>query len=463
MKTHHWICWICWIFWTLCGSVAASVTGAAVSADDPRVTPVVLAYRKARSAVVDVSSEKIVRVRYGLFGSNFFDDIFSPRSRFSRRVPVESLGSGVLINSGGYIVTNAHVIRQAEKITVTLSDGSKYQARAISSDSDYDLAVLKIDLPPGVKLPYLPLGRSDDLMVGETVIAIGNPLGYANTLTTGVISAVDRTLHFSGKRGESVKVSGLIQTSAPINPGNSGGPLLNIKGELIGFNTAIRPDAQNIGFAIPVDRLSAELGNLLDFESLNRVIFGAVVTQKHGPLEDELRATDLREGTPAHGKLRLGDRIVALNGKATPQISDFACAALDIRAGDTLRIKCIRGSEELVVQVKVTPKPQPDGAALARKLFGLTLKPVTPQLAHDLGLWVNRGLLVVGIEAGSPAHRLGIEIKDVILQVGRLYVNDLDALGTVLEEVAPGQTVNVDLARGNVRLGGIPIKARAQR
>ena len=456
IRAHHSILWI------MCGAVLVSTGLAEVPPDDPRVTPVVIAYRKARSAVVDISTEKIVQVRYGVFGGDLFDDVFAFRSPFSRRIPVKSLGSGVLINPGGYIVTNAHVVRQAQKITVTLFDESKYQARAISSDSDNDLAVLKIDLPPGVTLPHLPLGRSDDLMVGETVIAIGNPLGYANSLTTGVISATDRTLTFSRSRGADLRIRGLIQTSAPINPGNSGGPLLNIKGDLIGFNSAIRADAQNIGFAIPVDRLADELGNLLDFEGINRVIFGAVVTQRHGTLEDELRVTEVREGTPAHGKLRVGDRIVALNGKPMRQIPDYACAMLDVRAGDTLRVKCIRGSKELVVEVKVAAKPAPDGAALAMKLFGLTLKPVTSQLARDLRLRVNQGLLVVGVEAGSPAHRLGIELKDVILQVGRLYVNDLDSLGAVLEDVSPGQTVNVGLVRGNHRLGGVQIRARPE-
>ena len=300
------------IFLAVCG-VGDVLAQVATRPANPRLTPVVLAYRKARPAVVNISTKKLARAKFGLFGRDPFEDIFEDTlaSPLFRQVPVQSLGSGFLIHPNGYIVTNAHVVRRAQKITVTLADGSKYKALAISSDPDHDLAVLKINPLAGQQLAFLTLGRSDDLMVGETVIAIGNSMGYANSLTTGVISAIDRTMSFR----DVVTIRGLIQTDAPINPGNSGGPLLNVKGELIGINTAIRADAQNIGFAIPIGRLAEELPHLLDFEGINRVIFGAVVVQRHGELEDELLVTEVRRGSPADGKLRVGDRIVALDGE----------------------------------------------------------------------------------------------------------------------------------------------------
>ncbi len=432
------------IFLAVCGfgDVFAQV---ATRPANPRLTPVVLAYRKARPAVVNISTEKLARARFGLFGRDPFEDIFA--SPLFRQVPVQSLGSGFLIHPNGYIVTNAHVVRRAQKITVTLADGSKYKALAISSDPDHDLAVLKINPPAGQQLAFLPLGRSDDLMVGETVIAIGNSMGYANSLTTGVISAIDRTLSFR----DEVTIRGLIQTDAPINPGNSGGPLLNVKGELIGINTAIRADAQNIGFAIPIGRLAEELPHLLDFESINRVIFGAVVVQRHGELEDELLVTEVRRGSPADGKLRVGDRIVALDGEALRQIADYACAMLAIPPETIVRFKCLRDGQELPVDIVMKAKPRPDGKALALRFFGLTLKPLTPLLARELRLAVSHGLLVVGIEAGSSADRLGIKLKDVLFQVGRLYVFDLESLGMTLEDVKPGQRVKIGIVRGNVR------------
>lgn len=421
------------------------IVQAGPAADDPRVTPVVLAYRKVRPAVVNISTEKLVTVRYGLFGRDPFEDIFP--SPFSRRVPVQSLGSGFLISASGFIITNAHVVRQAEKITVQLGDESKHEAKVISADTDNDLAVLKIEPPSGERLPFLPLGRSDDLMVGETVIAVGNAMGYANSVTTGIISATDRTLQFA----QGVTMSGLIQTDAPINRGNSGGPLLNIKGELIGVNTAIRADAQNIGFAIPVDRLSVELAKLLDFERLNRVIFGASAQQRHGETGSGVIITSVRAGTPAGKNLKAGDRIIAINDVPVRQMSDYVCAMVALKSGQVARIKLIRDGAEIAREIELKGRPRPDGKALAKKLFGMTLRDITPQLARDLRLPLREGLLVVGIEAGSPAQKLGVEIKDVVFQMGKLYVGDLDALGTVLEDVKGGRQLRIGIVRGNVR------------
>ena len=412
---------------------------------DARVTPVVLAYRKARPAVVNISARQLVTRRVSPFGLDPFDEVFP--DLFRRRVPVRSLGTGVVVHPDGYVVTNAHVVRRARKITVTLHDKSKLRARVISADSAKDLAVLKIEPPGGRPLPHLPMGRSDDLMVGETVIAIGNPLGYANSLTTGVISAVGRNLEFRG----GVKIAGLIQTDAPINPGNSGGPLLNIHGRWIGINTAIRADAQNIGFAIPVDILAGELPGLLDFERINRVIFGAEVAQRHLESGTEVRVVSVRPATPAAKALQGGDRILALDGTPVRQIPDFSCGMLAVKAGQKVRLKLRRAGREITVAITLAPKPKPNGKLLAEKLFGMTLRPLTPELAKSLRLPAERGLLVVGIDADSPAADLGVNLKDILFQIGRYYVKDLDALGIILEDVKPGARVRIGIIRGNVQ------------
>ena len=432
--------------WRL-GAAAAMLAAPCLRADvpdgDPRVTPVVRAYRRACPAVVNISTRKIITSRWGMFDNDLFDEIFP--SPFVRRVPVQSLGSGFVIHPDGYLVTNAHVVGRAQEIAVAFADRSQSPARTISTDQSHDLAVLKID-PKGKALAHLPLGRSDDLMVGETVIAVGNPMGYSSSVTTGVVSATDRTLEFRG----GVSYTGLIQTDAPINPGSSGGPLLNLKGELIGINTAIRADAQNIGFAIPVDKLAAELVDLLDFERINRVVFGARVVQKHGQTQDYLAVTLVREGTPAAGKLHAGDRVVSLNGRAVRQIPAFTCAMLAVAPGTPVRIGCLRDGRSMQVTVTLQAKPKPDGNALARRLFGMTLRPITPELARRLRLGVATGLLVVGVDAGGPAHAIGIALKDVLFQVGRYYVKDLEALGEALEDVQPGQTVRLGIARGSM-------------
>jgi len=418
-----------------------------------RITPVVLAYRKAGPAVVNISAEKIVNDRFGLFGRDPFADIFR------RPVRRKSVGSGVVIHSDGYVVTNAHVVSRAQQITIQLSDKTRCAARVISSDSAFDLAVLKVELPKGKTLAHLPLGRSDDLMVGETVIAIGNPLGFANTLTTGVISATNRRLEFAGD----IEYSGLIQTDAPINPGNSGGPLLNIRGELIGINTAIRADAQNIGFAISADTVTRQLVRLMDFERINRVVFGASVAQKRTADGVELRVTAVRPGTPADGALKRGDRIVSLKGKPIERISGFVCGMMGTAAGDKVELGVLRGDKRLKVDVKPAARPKPSGKDLARRLFGLTLREVDRKLAGELGLTTSRGLVVIGIEAGSPAHRLGIDLKDVLFQVGRFYVTDLDTLGAILEDVRPGADIRIGGVRGRVRYWATIRAARKSR
>jgi serine protease Do len=378
-------------------------------------------------------------------GDDFFDRIFPPP--LVREVPVQSLGSGFIVHSDGYVVTNAHVVRRAEKITVTLADGTQAPAKVISSDPDHDLAVIKMAPPEDRELPYLRLGRSDDLMVGETVIAIGNPLGYTSSLTTGVISAVGRTMTFAGD----VEIKELIQTDAPINPGNSGGPLLNVKGELIGINTAIRADAQNIGFAIPVDALTREFSKLLDFESINRMIFGADVEQRRGENGPELVVREVRPGTPAAEVLRVGDRLLSLNGRPLRQVTDFACEMIALSGGDTVRLGLRRGVQRMAAEITLTAKPRPNGSRLAQRLFGLRLRALDEELARSAHVRVDRGLLVVGLEEGSPAQRLGIEVRDVLFQVGKFYVTDLETLGVVLETIEPGERVQIGIVRGNVR------------
>ena len=427
-------------------AVAALVAcDVAVAQDQPasRVTPVVQAYRRAKPSVVNISSEKIVTAGFGPFGGAF-DDIFP--SPLRREVAVQSLGSGFIVHPAGYVVTNAHVVSRATKITVTLSDNAKYPARVISADPEHDLAVLKIEPPKGASLPHLPLGRSDDLMVGETVIAVGNPMGLSNTVTTGIVSALDRELEFA----QSVKYTGLIQTDAPINPGSSGGPLLNVRGELIGINTAIRADAQNIGFAIPVDKLMELFPMLLNFERINRAVFGATVQQRHGQAGEELRVTAVRTGSPADGKLKVGDRLRAVNGKALAQVPDFTCEMLAIGAPAKAYIECQRDGKIVNVTVDLLAKPKPDGNLLARKLFGMTLKEVTPESARELRLPMEHGLMVVGIDGSGPAELIGLRLKDVVFQVGTAYVVDLESLGEMLEEVTAGQAVRIGVARGNV-------------
>jgi len=241
--THPALCRIFVVFVTL--SVGAAARADDDTAPSRRRTPVVEVFEHARDAVVNISTTRIVRMR----SRSPLDDIFDFGRPGYRQQRVQSIGSGIVVHESGYIVTNAHVVSQASDVQVTFADETRLPADVLAVDSQHDLAVIKVaaDHP----LPHLKLGSSDDILIGETVVAIGNPLGLEHTVTAGIVSALNRQLDF----GNDVIYTGLIQTDASINPGNSGGPLLNIDSELIGINTAIRGDAQNIGFAIPVNRL----------------------------------------------------------------------------------------------------------------------------------------------------------------------------------------------------------------
>lgn len=415
--------------------------------DSVRITPVVQAYRRVTPAVVNISAERVYRMQWNLFGmENAFED-FLPR----RRRRTISLGSGFLVHPDGYIVTNAHVVRRATKITVALVDKSTFAAEVIAANDTHDLAVLRIKDRKGRKFKFLRGGHSDDLMVGETVIAIGNPFGLQNTCTTGVVSALERKLEFRG-----ATYAGLIQIDAPINPGNSGGPLLNIAGELIGINTAIRADAQGIGFAIPVDLLTVDMPKLLDFQRLNRVVLGLSVRQQRGEGGDEVVVASVAADTPAaEAGCEVGDRLIALNDRPVVQLPDYLVPMLSARAGSTVKLQLLRQGKKIDAAPTLKPRPKPDGAALARRLFDMTVREITPALARRMRLRVDRGVVVTGIDPDGVADRLRLAVGDVIYQLGRWYVRELDNVGAILEDVQPGDVLRIGIIRGNARASGL--------
>src|SRR5688572_30619197 len=336
-----------------------------------RRSPVVEVFEASRDAVVNISSKEIVSVRdpFGGIFEDFFDigrpPGFGPRlpggPMGERQYTRTSVGSGFVIHRDGYIVTNAHVVAQTAERKVTFADGGEFDAEIIAFDTDRDVAILKIDA--GKPLPTLQLGRSNDLMIGETVIAIGNPLGYQNTVTAGVVSAIARDLHFGRQR----TLSGLIQTDASINPGNSGGPLLNVLGELIGVNTAIRGDAQNIGFAIPVDQLRQLLPELLDVERRYRLVCGLSVDTL-----DQPQVTAVAAGSPAEeAGVKVGDVLRAIDGAAVREGIDFPIALIGRQADTALELSLERNGRPVTASIMLQGRPMPDGGQLAMDKLGL--------------------------------------------------------------------------------------------
>ncbi|NIA22001.1 MAG: PDZ domain-containing protein [Anaerolineaceae bacterium] len=414
-----------------------------------RETPIVRAVKQCGPAVVNISTRRETIERDPFFFG--LPDIFRqhmPRDMFQRRRISRSLGSGVLIHQDGYIVTNAHVVQQSSAIEVLLADKRQFEAELVSADIDNDLAIIKITDPK--PLPYARLGTSSDLMIGETVIAIGNPLGYANTVSAGIVSATDRTLEFSG----GVKYSGLIQTDTAINPGNSGGALLNICGEVIGINTAIRADAEGLSFAIPVDYVRNHLAGLLSARNTKRLWLGLDIKAEGRRGDDGLwraavRITVIEPDSPAaKGGLEAGDLLVGINGRAIQSIVDFETALLKRDVGDTVKFKVRRGKAEKTLPVELGRAPKRDGGKLARSRLGLHVTPLTPDLARKFRTRVGFGLMVTGVEEDSPASEIGFAAGDVIIQTGPQTVRKLEDLAVVLARLQTGAKTIVRVVRG---------------
>ncbi len=399
---------------------------------EARRTPIVRVFEQCRDAVVNISTTRIVRMRsLGMHG--MWDEIFDfglPRARNRR---VQSVGSGVVVHESGYIVTNAHVVAQASDIQVTFADGETRPADLLAVDPEHDLAVLKVDAPQ--PLNDQKLGRSDDIMIGETVVAVGNPLGLQHSVSAGIVSALNRDLPFSND----ITYSGLIQTDAPINPGNSGGPLLNINGELIGINTAIRGDAQNIGFAIPVDQLWELLPNMLDIERRQRVRFGLRVGGQRAEV------ISVRDDSPAaKAGLRPGDRVVRFNGEALRDGIDYYVHLLGVKPDSEVRLVIRRGDQTQAVEVPLESVPLPDGGKLAWERLGVELEEIPAELRRRYDLPKYVGLMVTGVARGSPADRAGIMASDLILRLDRVPVTTLKDVGLALEQTRGGDRVGVE-------------------
>ena len=426
------------------------IPSSAHSVDDIRETPVVKAVRKVSPAIVNISTERIITVRddpfYG-YHRGLFDD-FPARTRKFR---TSSLGSGVLIDDDGYILTNDHVISKASKIIVTLSDGTEREGTLLSTYGEKDLAVVKIE--GDEPFPFTQIGRSDDLMIGETVIAVGNPYGLGNTVTTGVLSARDRFIESQGR----VVFDNLLQTDAAINPGNSGGALLNIKGELIGINTAILAQAEGIGFAIPVDTVKSVLETLLDPRKVKKVWFGGEYRTIDKTFAEEkgldpyegIYITAIEEGSPAEKSgLHPGDVILEVDGNPVDCVFCYYLLLLDKDPGDTIEVAFRRDekTESRSVTLAKLPKPSPHGLAL--KKLGLDVGELTPQISSRLRIDVDEGVLISKVTEDGPADERGIEVGDVIIQLGEHRVRSLDDVAIILDRTNPGDSVALSFIRG---------------
>jgi serine protease Do len=427
--------------------------------DDLRVTNDVLVYRKVKDAVVNITSSHTMTVR-GSTGNPLFDSMLPPEALGTRQVQTSSLGSGFVIHPAGYIITNEHVVEQGTEIQCVFCNGDKLDAQVIATDDEHDLAVLKVTPPAGKPLQAIALGASEDLEIGEPAYAIGNPFGYAGTMTRGIISAVNRTLNVSANKS----YSGLIQTDCSINPGNSGGPLLNAYGQVIGINTAIRADAQGIGFAISVSQLRDLLPTFLNTEALNRAQIGFTLEEKRqtGPraavtatiLVKQVQITSAAEKQG----LKAGDQILRIGGVQPTSIVDALVALSTARQGEDLGVQVLRGTgvaaKDLSFLVPVTKAPPPPVEALLLSKMGIKGQTITPALASKFHLSTNQGVYIDTVDANSPAAKCGLQTGDVLYQLGRYYVNSTDDVAALLKTVKDPVDARIGVVRGNQRGAG---------
>jgi len=399
--------------------------GAGAAPDNLRESAVVRAVRKVSPAVVNISTAYETRARanpFAGFGSPFFDEFFKDflDPRLERRREHTSLGSGVIIDGErGLILTNAHVIQRSGTIKVVLQDEREYEARIIGADPDSDLAVLKID--PREKLPSIPMGNSDDLMIGETVIAIGNPFGFSHTVTIGVISALNRSI-----RTDERVFQDFIQIDASINPGNSGGPLLNINGELIGINTAIYAKAQGIGFAIPISKAKRTVADLIQYGEVKQAWTGLVVQEMDEKITQYLKYPGRKgvmvkavepESPAQRAGLRESDVLLALGNRKIAGLDDYLSASKAAVAGEPLEMQIWRGGRTLTVSIKTSEFPIERADQLAWSLLGIKVEELTPQNRRDFRIMVREGVVISEVKGGAYMARIGARPGDVIRQI----------------------------------------------
>jgi Do/DeqQ family serine protease len=398
-------------------------------------------------AVVTIRSERMVRMTSQSlpdhpFFREFFGERFDPRRMPERREG--GMGSGVIVRQDGYILTNNHVVDGAEKVTIELRDGRTLEADVVGTDAPTDLAVLKVD---AADLKTLPLGDSDEVRVGDVVLAVGNPLGIGQTVTMGIVSATGRSTGGNGSGG----YEDFIQTDAPINRGNSGGALVNTEGELIGINSQIlSPSGGNIGigFSIPANMARHVMSQLIEHGEVRRGRLGVTIqaitpelarTMDLGTTSGAL-VSDVERGTPAESAgLKRGDVITALNGEPVKDSNVLRNEIAQLEPGSEVKLTVTRdGREQLVTAKLAALEPgsrrasSDPGQAEGAARFGLSVEPLTADRARELGVDAPGGVLVAAVEPGSRASQAGLRAGDVIEQVDRKPVTSVDQLRSAL-------------------------------
>lgn len=411
--------------------------GPSAFATSLRHSAIVHAVEQARSSVVNIHGRKTVAAE-------------EEAGEFKQ---VNGMGTGIIIDPRGYIITNFHVVDGVKRVQVSMADGNTLVARLVANDPATDLAVIKIESPQAMQT--ITIGTSSDLMTGEEVIAIGNAYGYEHTVTRGIVSALHRTVEV----GEGQEYSDLIQTDASINPGNSGGPLLNIDGDMIGINVAVRVGAQGIGFAVPIDRALDVAARLLNTEVRKTASHGIDGKTLASPQKSEFLVTGVAAGSAADNAGVLpGDVILDVASVTVSRALDFERTMIDKRGGDELQMSVRRGGERIKITLILDDPSSSERSVseLAWDVFGIRLTPTASGTFRRLNTRYRGGLKVIGVRPDSPAARQGIRYGDILVGMHKWETVSMDNVAFILESeaVRSNEPVKFYVLRGGETLFG---------
>lgn len=425
-----------------------------------------------KPAVVNIRTVHIQKIRSPFefyFGDPFelFDEFFG-RPRKERSRPERKYyhrqygaGSGVIIDPEGYILTNYHVVKEAKDIKVTISGNreKEYDGELIGKDDRTDLAVIKIKSEE--KFTSAKLGNSDTIKVGEWVIAIGSPFGFEQTVTAGIISAKRQSVPIEGRRYEA-----MIQTDASINRGNSGGPLINMKGKVIGINTAIYAPTgvfAGVGFAIPINKAKEILGDLIEKGKVVRGWLGVIIQEITPELAESFRLEEkggaligeVLEDTPAEeAGLKEGDIIIEFDGKRIEKHDDLPSIVAKTPVGKKVGVKILRDGKQRSFRVKIRELREESPPTNRKKeevedSLGMTVEELSPAIIRHYRLSDDSGVIITDIEPGSPADDAGLRPGDIIKEINRQKINDLSDYQKHISRIKEGKTVLFHIRRGN--------------
>jgi serine protease Do len=382
----------------------------------------------------------------------FFERYFG--EDFQREFKQPSLGSGFIIDEDGFVVTNNHVIEDADQIKVKLNDEREFNAKIVGRDPNTDIALLKIESDGN--LPTAKLGDSDALKVGQWVMAIGSPFGLEHTVTAGIVSAKGRVIG-SGPYDD------FIQTDASINPGNSGGPLLNLKGEVVGINTAIIASGQGIGFAIPINLAKDIIVALKDEGEVTRGWLGVAIQDLNGDMAEYYGIEDKKgvfvanvfEGDPAErAGIKAKDIILEVDGKKIKTSRQLTGMIARIPVGESARIKILRDGKEKTVKVKIAKRSEEKLAARGRpkeqaEEFGIHVTDLTPEITQRFNMDETSGVIVTHVKNGTQGDDADVRVGDIIKEINRRPVKNTGDYQAILNQLSSGESVNLFIRRKN--------------